>query len=71
SSSGRRGHAPILDADPLRSRPLITADVGAHTGYGLGAVVGTMFGIRWHPGMILKALGCVPIVAGLKLIGVY
>ncbi|MGY3294365.1 hypothetical protein ACVWWP_007432 [Bradyrhizobium sp. LM3.6] len=35
SSSGRRGHVPILDADPLRSRPLITADVGAHTGYGL------------------------------------
>jgi hypothetical protein len=30
---GRRGLAPILDADPLRTRPLITADVGAHTGY--------------------------------------
>lgn len=40
-------------------------------GAGLGAIVGTMFGIRWHPGMILKALGCVLIVAGLKLIGVY
>nr|WP_247804861.1 hypothetical protein [Bradyrhizobium sp. 191] len=38
SSSGRRGHAPILDADPLRSRPLITADVGAHTGYLLAAL---------------------------------
>ena len=22
-----------MDADPLRTRPLITADVGAHTGY--------------------------------------
>ncbi|MEY9438609.1 UPF0149 family protein [Bradyrhizobium elkanii] len=33
-SRSRRGHAPILDADPLRTRTLITADVGAHTGYG-------------------------------------
>ena len=32
-SERRRGHAPILDADPLRSRALITADVVAHTGY--------------------------------------
>ena len=32
--SGRRGHAPILDADPLRPRWLITAYVGAHAGYG-------------------------------------
>jgi Uncharacterised protein family (UPF0149) len=32
-SSGRRGHAPTLDADPLRTRPLIPGDVGAHTGY--------------------------------------
>ncbi|MGX9432113.1 tyrosine-type recombinase/integrase, partial [Bradyrhizobium sp. LeoA1S1] len=31
--SGRRGAAPILDADPLRTRPLITADVGALTAY--------------------------------------
>jgi uncharacterized protein len=32
--SRRRGHAPILDADPLRPRKLITAHVGPHTGYG-------------------------------------
>lgn len=37
----------------------------------LGAIVGTTFGIRWQPPMILKALGCVLIIAGLKLIGVY
>ncbi len=33
--SGRRGHAPILDADPLRPRRLITACVEAHAGYTL------------------------------------
>jgi len=38
---------------------------------GSGAIVGTMFGIKWRPAMILKALGCVLIIAGLKLIGVY
>lgn len=38
---------------------------------GSGAIVGTIFGIRWRPAMILKALGCVLIIAGLKLIGVY
>lgn len=37
----------------------------------LGAIVGTTLGIRWQPPMILKALGVVLIVAGLKLIGVY
>jgi uncharacterized protein len=37
----------------------------------LGAIVGTTFGIRWSTPMILKALGAVLIVAGLKLIGVY
>ncbi len=37
----------------------------------LGAIVGTTFGIRWSTPMILKALGVVLIVAGLKLIGVY
>lgn len=36
-----------------------------------GALLGTTFGIRWQPAMILKALGLVLIVAGLKLIGVY
>ena len=37
----------------------------------LGAVVGTTFGIRWQPQMILKVLGVVLIIAGLKLIGLY
>ena len=37
----------------------------------LGALLGTTLGVRWHPPMILKALGLVLIVAGLKLIGVY
>jgi uncharacterized membrane protein YfcA len=40
-------------------------------GAGSGAIVGTMFGIQWRPPMILKALGCVLFIAGLKLIGVY
>ena len=31
--SGRRGHAPVLDADPLRPRRLTTAYVDAHAGY--------------------------------------
>ena len=37
----------------------------------LGAVLGTTLGIRWATPMILKALGVVLIIAGLKLIGVY
>ena len=37
----------------------------------LGALLGTTFGVRWQPPMILKALGLVLIIAGLKLIGVY
>jgi uncharacterized membrane protein YfcA len=37
----------------------------------LGAVVGTTFGIRFSSPMILKALGLVLVIAGLKLIGVY
>jgi hypothetical protein len=32
-SSRRRGHAPILDAHPLRPRELIAAYVGPRTGY--------------------------------------
>ena len=36
-----------------------------------GAIVGTTLGIRWSTLMILKALGAVLVVAGLKLIGVY
>jgi hypothetical protein len=30
---GRRGHAPVLDADPLRPQWVITAYVEAHAGY--------------------------------------
>ncbi len=37
----------------------------------LGAIVGTTLGIRWETSMILKALGAVLAIAGLKLIGVY
>jgi uncharacterized protein len=37
----------------------------------LGAIVGTTLGIRFAVRMVLKALGLVLIVAGLKLIGVY
>jgi uncharacterized membrane protein YfcA len=37
----------------------------------IGAIIGTTFGVRWQPTIILKALGCVLIIAGLKLIGVY
>ena len=37
----------------------------------LGAILGTTLGIQWRPPMILKALGLVLVIAGLKLIGVY
>ena len=37
----------------------------------LGAIVGTTFGIRFATPTILKALGLVLVIAGLKLIGVY
>jgi len=36
----------------------------------LGAILGTTAGIRWRPAMIVKALGVVLIIAGLKLISV-
>lgn len=38
---------------------------------GLGAMLGTTLGIQWRPPLILKALGLVLLIAGLKLIGVY
>ena len=38
---------------------------------GFVSVIGTTLGIQWRPPMILKALGVVLLVAGLKLIGVY
>lgn len=37
----------------------------------LGAILGTTLGIKWQPRMILKALGVVLVIAGLKLIGAY
>lgn len=37
----------------------------------LGAVIGTALGIRFAVPIVLKALGLVLVVAGLKLIGVY
>jgi len=37
----------------------------------LGAFFGTTLGINWRPPMILKALGLVLLVAGLKLLGMY
>jgi hypothetical protein len=37
----------------------------------LGALVGTTLGIRWRPPVVLKALGVVLVIAGIKLIGVY
>jgi uncharacterized protein len=37
----------------------------------LGAVIGTTLGIRFAVPMVLRALGLVLIIAGLKLIGVY
>lgn len=37
----------------------------------LGAVTGTAFGIRWGTHQVLKALGVVLVIAGLKLIGIY
>jgi uncharacterized membrane protein YfcA len=37
----------------------------------LGAVIGTTLGIRFATPVILKALGLVLVIAGLKLIGVY
>jgi uncharacterized protein len=37
----------------------------------LGAIIGTTFGIRFATPLILKALGLVLVIAGMKLIGVY
>jgi hypothetical protein len=37
----------------------------------IGAIVGTTSGIRLAMPMVLKALGAVLIIAGLKLIGIY
>jgi uncharacterized membrane protein YfcA len=64
SIAGLAGNLAILRALPP-DLPLYAIAVF------LGAIVGTTFGIRFAVPMILKALGLVLIVAGLKLIGIY
>jgi uncharacterized protein len=64
SIAGLLGNIAIVKALPS-DLPIYAAAVMA------GAIIGTTFGIRFAPGMILKALGAVLIIAGLKLIGVY
>lgn len=64
STAGLLGNVAILKALPP-DLPLYATAVF------LGAIVGTTFGIRLAVPMILRALGLVLIVAGLKLIGVY
>jgi hypothetical protein len=64
SVSGLLGNVAIVKALP--------ADLWLYAiAVTLGAILGTTLGVRWQPPMILKALGCVLIIAGLKLIGVY
>ena len=64
SVAGLLGNVAIVKALP--------ADLWLHAvAATLGAIVGTTLGIRWRPPIILKALGVVLIVAGLKLVGVY
>lgn len=64
SIAGLLGNVAIVRSLPA-DLPLYAAAVL------LGAIVGTTFGIRFGSPMILKALGLVLIIAGLKLIGVY
>ncbi len=64
SIAGLLGNIAIVKALPA-DLPLYAAAVL------LGAVLGITFGIRFAVPMILKALGLVLIIAGMKLIGVY
>ena len=64
SIAGLLGNLAIVQALP----PDLPIYAGAVL---LGAVVGTTLGIRFSSPMILKALGLVLAIAGLKLIGVY
>ncbi|MEH2551644.1 putative membrane protein YfcA [Bradyrhizobium sp. AZCC 2262] len=64
SVAGLLGNVAIVKALPAELPIYAIAVV-------LGAIVGTTFGIRFAVPMILKALGAVLIIAGLKLIGVY
>jgi uncharacterized protein len=64
SIAGLAGNLAIVKALPS-SLPLYAAAVL------MGAIIGTTFGIRFASPTILKALGLVLVIAGLKLIGVY
>jgi uncharacterized membrane protein YfcA len=63
SIAGLAGNVAIVRALP-DDLPIYAVAVVA------GALLGTTLGIRWQPPAVLKALGVVLIVAGLKLIGV-
>lgn len=63
SAAGLSGNIAIVRALPPELPLYAIAVVG-------GAAVGTTLGIRWRPPVILKALGVVLIVAGMKLIGI-
>ncbi len=59
-------------AGNFASLQVLPPDLPVYAGaVALGAIVGTTFGIRWQPPMILRALGLVLCIAGLKLVGVY
>jgi uncharacterized membrane protein YfcA len=64
SIAGLAGNLAIVKGLPS-SLPLYAAAVL------MGAIIGTTFGIRFATPTILKALGLVLVIAGLKLIGVY
>ncbi len=64
SIAGLLGNVAIVKALPP-SLPIYAAAVFA------GAILGTTVGIRFPVPVILKALGLVLMIAGLKLIGIY
>jgi len=64
SIAGLLGNIAIVKALPV-DLPIYAAAVL------LGAIIGTTCGIRFAALAILKALGLVLVIAGLKLIGVY
>lgn len=64
SIAGLLGNVAIVKALPP-NLPIYAAAVLA------GAILGTTIGIRFSVPIILKALGLVLVIAGLKLIGVY
>ena len=64
SIAGLLGNVAIVRALPADLPVYVIAVV-------LGAAVGSTLGIWWRPPMVLKALGIVLIIAGIKLIGVF